>query len=78
MIKYKKNTLRLWREYLQQKYQKKKIFYRVLKNIFTAKMAIYIYIYIFLYFLHIKGLNIKMALISAKGYNNAKVQVQLN
>ena len=35
----KKNTLILWREYLLQKYQKKKIVYKVLEGILTAKIA---------------------------------------
>ena len=34
----KKNTLILWREYLQQKYQKK-ILYNVLEGILTGKIA---------------------------------------
>ena len=61
VIKY--NT-RVWWEYLQQKYQNKK--YKI------ANIKIFYYYY-FLSFLYIKGLDIKMSLISAEGYKNAKV-----
>ena len=45
----KKNTLILWREYLQQKYQKK-ILYNVLEGILTAKIANIKKIYILYFF----------------------------
>ena len=64
----------LQREYLQQKFQKK-IRYKVLEGILTAKIANIkkIYFILFLSFLYIKGLDIKMDLISVEGYNNAGV-----
>ena len=68
----KKHTLILWREYLQQKYQKKKL-YKVLERILTAKIANIKKI--FLSFLYIKGLDINMDLISAKRYENAGVNL---
>ena len=43
-----------------------------LQGILTPKIA-NIYIYMYLPFLYIKGLNIKMSLISAEGYKNAGV-----
>ena len=45
----KKNTLILWREYLQQKYQKK-ILYNVLEGILTGKIANIKKIYILYFF----------------------------
>ena len=64
----------LQREYLQQKFQKK-IRYKVLEGILTAKIANIkkIYFILFLSFLYIKGLDIKMDLTSVEGYNNAGV-----
>ena len=64
----------LQREYLQQKFQKK-IRYKVLEGILTAKIANIkkIYFILFLSFIYIKGLDIKMDLISVEGYNNAGV-----
>ena len=38
-ISEKKYLTRPWREYLQQKYQKKKKIYKVLEEIVTAKIA---------------------------------------
>ena len=43
-----------------------------MEGILTAKIA-NIYIYIYLSFLYIKGLDIKMSLISSEGYKNAGV-----
>ena len=51
--------------------KKKKILYKTLEGIFTAKIA---NLYIFLCFLYIKGANIKMSLISVEGYENAYVR----
>ena len=57
---------------LTVKYQKK-ILYRVLEGILTAKIANIIFFY--LSFLCIKGLDINMDLISAEGYENADVNL---
>ena len=70
----KRNTLILQREYLQQKYQKKKL-YKTLEGILTAKIANIIFFNFFLSFLYIKVSNIKMSLISAEGYKNAGVNL---
>ena len=70
----KRNTLILQREYLQQKYQKKKL-YKTLEGILTAKIANIVFFNFFLSFLYIKVSNIKMSLISAEGYKNAGVNL---
>ena len=70
-IKYKKKHFKTLKKYLQQKYQKKKILYKVFGgNIYSKNSK---YNFFFLYFLYIKGLDIKMDLISIEGYENAKV-----
>ena len=61
--------MRLWREYLQQKYQNKNTLQGLGGNTYS-KNSKYKENF-FLSFLYIKGLDIKMSLISAKGYKNA-------
>ena len=57
---------------LTAKISEKKILYKVLEGILTAKIA-NIKKFCFLSFLYIKGLNIEMDLISVEWYENAKV-----
>ena len=51
----------------------KKKYFKALERILTAKIANIKNFYFFLSFLYMKGLNIKMSLISAKGYENTGV-----
>ena len=67
VIKY--NT-RVWRDYLQQKYQNKNTLQDFGENTYSRNSK---YIYIFFVFPIYKGLDIKMSLISAEGYKNAGV-----
>ena len=68
VIKY--NT-RVYREYLQQKYQNKNTLQDFGGNTYS-KNSKYNFFF-FLLFLYIKGLDIKMSLILAEGYKNAGV-----
>ena len=74
VIKY--NT-RVLREYLLQKYQNKNTLQNFGGNIYSknSKYKNFLFIYFFLSFLYIKGLDIKMSLISAEGYQNAGVSL---
>ena len=68
---------RLWREYLQQKYQNKNTLQDFGGTTYSKnskyKKFLNLFFFLFLSFLYIKGLDIKMSLVSAEGYKNAKV-----
>ena len=64
VIKY--NT-RVWRDYLQQKYQNKNTLQDFGENTYNRNSK---YNFIFFVFPIYKGLDIKMSLISAEGYKN--------
>ena len=69
VIKY--NT-RVWREYLQQKYQNKNTLQDFRGYTYSKNGK---YKYFFLSFLYIKGLDIKMAVITKEAYENNGIEV---
>ena len=70
---YKKKYFTRFRGVTYSKNIRKKILYKVLEGILTAKIPNNFFF--FLYFLYIKGLNVKMAAITNEAYENSSTEV---
>ena len=76
LLKISKNTLILWREYLQQKYQKKNTLQDFKENTYSqnSKYKKFLSSFFFVFLIY-KRARYKMDLMSAKGYENAGVNL---